>query len=340
MAFVMPSSLPPKRRHPGVDEFDLIKRLLAPLAEAMPGTFDLTNDAAVVSPPAGQDLVVTKDMVAAGVHFLPDDPPDLIARKLLRVNLSDLAAMGASPLGYLVGAAFNEPLDEVWIRQFVDGLRLDQEAFGIGLLGGDTITVGSAPLVLSLTALGAVPQGQALVRSGAVPGDLLAVSGTLGDGALGLRCLRGEVDVDDDDRAHLVDRYRLPRPRLDLGVELRRRATAVLDISDGLIADAGHLSQESGVAIRIDAGRLPLSGAARRLLDLDVELLNDVLTGGDDYELLYTISEAELGRLRDTDAGVSVIGAVEEGSGVRVIDTDGNDMTPKRTGWRHGESMR
>ncbi len=340
MAFALRSLLHRKRRQPGVDEFDLIKRLLAPLAAAVPGTFNLTNDAAVVSPPAGQDLVVTKDMVAAGVHFLPDDPPDLIARKLLRVNLSDLAAMGASPLGYLVGAAFREPLDESWLIRFVDGLRADQETFGLGLLGGDTITVGQAPLVLSLTALGAVPQGQALTRSGAVPGDVLAVSGTLGDGALGLRCLRDEVAVDTDDHEFLVDRYRLPRPRLELGVKLRGRATAVLDISDGLIADAGHLSEESNVAIRIDAERLPLSGAAQRLVGRDPKHLDDVLTGGDDYELLFTIGEADLAALTETDAGVSAIGVVEAGSGVRVVDGMGVDITPTRTGWRHGEFTR
>lgn len=340
MACAVPSFPRPKRRTPGVDEFDLIKRLLAPLAAATPGTFELTNDAAVISPPAGRDLVVTKDMVAAGVHFLPDDPPDLIARKLLRVNLSDLAAMGASPLGYLVGGAFSEPLDEGWLIQFVDGLRNDQEKFGLGLLGGDTITVGQAPLVLSLTALGTVPRGQALTRSGAAPGDVLAVSGTLGDGALGLRCLRDEVAVDADDHDLLVDRYRLPRPRLGLGAALRGRATAVLDISDGLMADAGHLSEESNVAIRIEAERLPLSGAARRLVGREPKYFDDVLTGGDDYELLFTIGEADLAGLEGAEAGVSVIGAVEAGSGVQVVDAAGNAITPKRTGWRHGESAR
>ncbi|MEM7122692.1 MAG: thiamine-phosphate kinase [Pseudomonadota bacterium] len=334
----MPSLPRLKRRPPGVDEFDLIKRLLAPLAAATPGTFDLTNDAAIISPPVGQDLVVTKDMVAAGIHFLPDDPPNLIARKLLRVNLSDLAAMGASPLGYLVGAAFSEPLDEDWLIQFVDGLAADQEDFGLGLMGGDTIAVGDGPLVLSLTALGVVPQGGALTRSGAVPGNLLAVSGTLGDGALGLRCLRGEIAADPDDHDYLVDRYRLPRPRLELGSALIGRATAALDISDGLAADAGHLSEQSNVAIRIDVDSLPLSGAARRLVDGDPAYLDSVLTGGDDYELLFTIGEADLADVRDTDAGVRVIGMVEAGSGVWIVDADGHDITPTKTGWRHGKS--
>ena len=323
-----------------MDEFDLIKRLLAPLAAATPGTFNLTNDAAVISAPAGQDLVVTKDMMAAGVHFLPDDPPDLIARKLLRVNLSDLAAMGASPVGYLVGAALNEPLDENWLVQFVDGLATDQKTFGLDLLGGDTIAIGDAPLVLSLTALGTVPQGQALTRSGAVPGNLLAVSGTLGDGALGLRCLRGEVAIVADDHDYLVDRYRLPRPRLNLGTALVGRASAALDISDGLIADAIHLSVESNVAIRIDTECLPLSGAVRRLVDGDRARLDDVLTGGDDYELLFTIGEADLEDVQGVDVDVNVIGAVEAGSGVRIVDAAGNDITPTNTGWRHGKSTR
>jgi thiamine-monophosphate kinase len=321
-----------------VDEFALIGRLLAPLSAGAPGAFGLANDAATLAIEPGHDLVVTKDMMAESVHFLPDDPPDLVARKLLRVNLSDLAAMGAEPLGYLIGAGLTRRTDEAWLAAFADGLAADQRSYGISLLGGDTIGVGDGPLVLSLTALGQVERGRALTRSGARPGDLLVVSGTLGDASLGLKCLRGEIDADSPDRADLAERYRLPRPRLDLGRRLIGRASAALDVSDGLVGDAGHLAEGAGLAIEIDAASLPLSQAVRRIVERRPDLLTSVLAGGDDYELLFTVAPGDLASIDGDGVALGVIGRCKPGRGVRVLDAEGRDVTPAGGGWQHALS--
>jgi thiamine-monophosphate kinase len=281
------------------------------------------------------DLVVTKDLMAENVHFLSDDPPDLVARKLLRVNLSDLAAMGAAPLGYLVGAGLTARTDEDWIARFVAGLAADQAIYDTDLMGGDTIGLGDGPLVLSLTALGQVESGRTLTRSAARAGDLLVVSGVVGDAALGLACLKGEIEPDPSDRDHLIGRYRLPQPRLDLGRRLVGRASAALDVSDGLVADAGHLAQESGLAIEIEAAAVPLSDAVARLVADAPHHLNTAFTGGDDYELLFTIAEDDLAGLDGGEVPLSVIGRCRPGSGVTVVDGEGRDITPGDGGWRH-----
>jgi thiamine-monophosphate kinase len=314
-------------------EFELIDRVLKPLAKGFPGALDLTDDAALVDVPAGQQLVVAKDAIVADVHFLADDPPDLIAGKLLRVNLSDLAAMGADPLGYLTALARPKDISDAWLRRFAAGLMVDQQRFRCHLLGGDT-TSTHGPLTLSLTILGLVPRGQALLRSGAKAGDDIWVSGTLGDAALGLRVLRGLAATEDETLA-LVDRYRTPRPRLILGRALRGLATAAIDVSDGLLADLGHVCETSGVAAVIDVARLPLSPVARGIPGSR----DAALAGGDDYELLFTAPEArraEIERLGATlDHGLARIGKIEAGSGVRVVDADRRDVALDRTGWRH-----
>ena len=317
-----------------MDEFDLIARYLAPLTQGAPGAFGLANDAATLGVSPGTELVVTKDMMAEGVHFLADDPPDLVARKLLRVNLSDLAAMGAEPIGYLIGAGLTERTGEDWIRAFVAGLEADQKTYGVRLLGGDTIGLGAGPLVLSLTVLGAVPTGCALIRSGARPGDLLVVSGQLGDAALGLLCLQGRLEIAGGDRESLIARCRLPQPRLSLGRSLIGRASAALDVSDGLVGDAGHLAEESGVAIEIAAASLPLSEAVGRLVEADPAHLASVMAGGDDYELLFTIAEADLAELA-AEVPLTVVGRCLAGEGVKAVDGAGRDITPAIGGWRH-----
>jgi thiamine-monophosphate kinase len=315
-------------------EFEFIAARLKPLAAGTPGALDLEDDAALLDPPAGMTLVLTKDAMVAGVHFLADDPPGEIAKKLLRVNLSDLAAMGATPVGYLLALARAKETPESWLADFCQGLAEDQAEFAIGLLGGDTVST-PGPLTLSLTAVGLVPEGQALRRRGALPGDDLWVSGTLGDGALGLLVLQGKLDPADGSRDFLVRRYRLPQPRLALGQGLRGLAHAALDVSDGLLADLGHILDVSGVGAELWADQLPLSPAARDLPGAR----EAALSGGDDYELLFT---APLGRREDVAAlarrlglPLTRIGRMEAGSRVRVLDETGQEIAPARRGWQH-----
>ena len=275
-----------------LSEFAFIAERLRPLAAGTPGALGLADDAALLDPPAGAELVLTKDAMVAGVHFLPDDPPGDVAKKLLRVNLSDLAAMGAAPLGYLLALIRPKATAEDWLADFCRGLAEDQARFGIGLLGGDTVST-PGPLALSLTALGHVPRGTALRRCGARPGDDVWVSGTLGDAALGLKVLQGELAVADEVRAPLVERYRLPQPRLALGEALRGLASAALDVSDGLLADLGHILETSKLGAEIRAAALPLSPAARTLPGAP----DAALAGGDDYELLFTAAPDQRARI-------------------------------------------
>ncbi len=322
-------------------EFELIARYFAPLAEAAPGAQGLRNDAALFDPGAGESLVMTVDAMVAGVHFLPEDPPETIGRKLLRVNLSDLAAMGARPRGYLLTTAFPRDIDEAWIAAFAAGLAEDQTLFGVALYGGDTVST-PGPLTLSLTAFGEVPKDRALSRATARAGDLVYVSGTIGDGLLGLEALGGALaDLPEDQRAYLAARYRLPEPRLDLGRHLAGTglASAALDVSDGLAADLGHIAEESGLAAKIEAGAVPLSPAARVVLESAPERLPELLAGGDDYELLFTVAPGRGGEVAALaaalDLPLTAIGRMAAGRGLRVHDPAGQEVTLKGTGWRH-----
>lgn len=323
----------------GRDEFGLIADILAPLAAGTPGAFGLEDDAAAVSLSAGHELIVTKDALVAGVHFLADDDPALVARKLLRVNLSDLAAMGAAPLCYLMALALPRDLDEGWLRRFADGLGADQSAYGIGLTGGDMVATEGV-LTLTLTALGELPAGTALRRSGARAGDLVLVSGTIGDGALGLEAARGQLDrLEPDHRAYLAGRYHLPQPRLALGQRLRGLARAAIDISDGLAADLGHLCRASGCAAEVEAELVPLSEAARAVLGPAPERLAGILTGGDDYELLFAApaeAGADLAALAaELALPLTPIGHFTEGAGVRLLDRNGAPLDLAAGGYRH-----
>ena len=315
-------------------EFEFIAARLRPLAAGTAGALDLQDDAALLDPPAGMTLVLTKDAMVAGVHFLTDDPPGAIAKKLLRVNLSDLAAMGAAPVGYLLALARARETPETWLADFCQGLAEDQAAFGIGLLGGDTVST-PGPLTLSLTAIGQLPKGQALRRSGARAGDDLFVSGTLGDGALGLLVLQGKLDPPPAARDFLIERYRLPQPRLALGQALRGLAHAALDVSDGLLADLGHILEASGVGAELWADRLPLSAAARNLPGAR----DAALAGGDDYELLFTAPASERSAIdalaRKLDLPLTLIGQVQVTLGLRVLDAAGREIHTERAGWQH-----
>jgi thiamine-monophosphate kinase len=314
-------------------EFDFIDRLLKPLARGYPGALELGDDAALVELPTGHELVVTKDALVADIHFLRDDPPGLVAGKLLRVNLSDLAAMGAEPLGYLTALARSPDIDDAWLRRFTSGLMVDQQRFGCHLLGGDTVST-PGPLTMSLTMLGTVPKGRALLRSGARAGDEIWVSGTLGDAALGLRVLRG-LAVAEEEAMALIDRYHTPRPRLALGRALRGLATAAIDVSDGLAADLGHVLEASGVGATLEATLLPLSPVARGIPGARVA----ALTGGDDYELLFTAPASRRGEVEALasrlDHRVTRIGTVLAESGCVVLDESGKAINSGRGGWRH-----
>ncbi len=322
-------------RLPG--EFELIRRYFAPLAG--PGSLGLTDDAAVLEPRPGWSLVATTDTVIAGVHFLGGDPPDLVARKALRVNLSDLAAMGAEPLGYLLVTALPASTDEDWVRGFAGGLLRDQEEFAIPLIGGDTaFTPG--PLSLTITALGQVESGKALLRSTARPGHRVYVSGTLGDGAFGLKVARGGgMGLPEEARAYLLDRYRLPRPRVALGRRLVAVASAALDISDGLAADLGHICEASGVGAAIEAARVPLSPAARAFIETGGGNLLDAITGGDDYELLFTApaeSESTLARIAaELDLPLTQLGEIRAEPDLVVLDARGRPLSLGAGGYRH-----
>lgn len=316
-----------------MNEFSLIADYFAPLAGE--GAFGLKDDAAALRVPEGRELVLTKDAMIAGVHFFVDDAAGDIARKLLRVNLSDLAAKGAEPLGYLLACMLPKDTPEPWIADFAAGLARDQKEFGITLLGGDT-AAGSATLCLSLTALGTVAKGTMLRRNGAKAGDDVYVSGTIGDAALFLKS--GQWSMVSGQEEYLRQRYLVPRPRLALGRALIGVASACLDISDGLAADAGHIAEVSGVCLELEAENVPLSDVARACVAQDEKLWETVLSGGDDYELLFTAPPEKAAALAQAaqKSGVSVtrIGTVTQGAGV-IVRQGGQPMEFARKGWTH-----
>ena len=324
-----------------MDEFEAIARLFRPLSEGAPEAFGLSDDAAALPPRPGFDLVVTKDAVVEGVHFLPGDPPGLVARKLLRVNLSDLAAKGAEPYGYFLAVSWPAHWGDEAKTAFAAGLAQDQAEFGVRLLGGDT-TSTPGPFTASVTMMGWVPSGRMLRRSGAKPGQALLVTGTIGDGALGLLAAQGELAaLGDERRAALADRYRLPRPRLALREGLLAHASACLDVSDGLIGDVIHMEEASGVAIQIDLERLPLSEAARAFVERcsdPVAALAELATAGDDYELAIAASIPEAMMLAvaaaEADIPLTPIGRIAEGMGTLVLHK-GQPVLLTRTGWKH-----
>lgn len=327
------------QKPPRISEFGLIARYFAPLAAAAPEALDLVDDAAVIAPHAGHELVVTTDALVAGVHFLPDDPPDLVARKALRVNLSDLAAKGAVPRWYLLDAVFPNDLPEEWIAGFARGLRQDQDEYGIHLIGGDTAST-PGPLTLAITAMGETPIGKMLRRSTARAGDDIYVSGTVGDGALGLLACQGTLaHLSDADRAALTDRYRLPRPRVTLGPKLIGLATAALDVSDGVVADLGHICETSHLAAIVEETNVPLSAAARAALEHAPDLIDRVLGGGDDYEILFTAPPclaADLAALAGaTGLPLTRIGRMAAGEGVQIRAAGGRLRRLARGGWAH-----
>jgi thiamine-monophosphate kinase len=324
------------------DEFDHIARWFRPLTSGAPEALDLLDDAAVLPSRPGFDLVVTKDALVAGVHFLPEDPLDLVARKLLRTNLSDLAAKAAEPYGYFLAVAWPQGTGEAERERFCAGLEADQRAYGLKLFGGDTVST-PGPLTLSATLLGWVPAGAMVRRSGARPGEVVLVSGVIGDGGLGLRAATGALaDAAPGHVAALAERYRLPEPRLGLREALRRHASAAADVSDGLLADAGHIAKVSGVGLRLTLEALPLSEAARAWLSRQPDpapALAELASLGDDYEVVLTAPADQVGALVGEAAGVGIaltpIGEVVAGQGVEA-SYRGQPVPLARRGWTHG----
>jgi thiamine-monophosphate kinase len=312
-------------------EFDRIARYFAPLAAAE--GLGLADDAAVWTPPAGRQAVLTVDQMIEGVHFLPDDPPDLVARKLMRRNLSDLAAMGARPEGYLLATALRADTPEAWLAGFAAGLAADQAAFGAPLWGGDSSST-PGPVTTAITMIGSLEPGTALRRGGALPGEAIFVTGTIGDAVLGLQAARGEIG---DPTGGLRARRLLPTPRT--GLALAGIATAAIDVSDGLVQDLGHVCRASGCGAVIEAGLVPLSDAARAA---GPGWRATILTGGDDYELLIAAPaglqaalEAACADVRLTRIGRFVAGKPD----VVVVDEDGRPVPLGREGWQHFQSI-
>ena len=324
---------------PAGGEFGRIARLFRPLAAGFPGALGLKDDAALVDVPAGFQLVVTTDAMVEGVHFLGTDDPAQVAAKLLRVNLSDLAAKGADPYAYSLVTGLPRGLPEEWLEGFAAGLAADQAAYGIHLIGGDSVST-PGPAVLTVSALGLVPEGRMVRRGGARDGDLVMVTSTIGDAALGLRLALGRpLDATAEEGAFLLRRLRRPEPRTALAAALREHATAAADVSDGLLADVGHIAAASGLRAEVRADAVPLSPAGRRLSEGDAGLLPTMLTGGDDYEVVFTLPPARRDALlaAATAAGVPVaeIGVMRAGGGVVLLDGQGRDVTPAALGWQH-----
>ena len=326
-------------------EDSLIERYFRPLAND-PGAFNLTDDAAILSG-CGDDLVVTTDAVVEGVHFLADDPPDTIARKALRVNLSDLAAKGATPAGFVLTLALREAVD-AWLEPFARGLGEDANSFGCALLGGDTVST-PGPKMISITAFGRTPPGKMIRRDTARPGDRLVVTGTIGDSALGLDILSGgavaaALHGDASARTMLIERYRVPRPRVGLASAVRDLASAAMDVSDGLAGDLAKLCLVSGVSAVIDAMSIPLSAAAAALLKCGVVGIEAIVAGGDDYEILCAIPENRLEAFgeaaRATGVPVTPIGTVMAGSTPpRFLDGQGSEILLSRLSYSHFQGL-
>lgn len=316
-------------------EFELIAKYFAPMAA--PGALGLVDDAAFITPPPGHDLVLTKDLLVAGVHFFADDPPGTIAQKALRVNLSDLAGKGAIPLGFLLGLGLPDGWNEAWLKAFAGGLAKDAKAFACPVYGGDTVKTG-ARLTISITAFGAVPAGGMVRRGGAQAGDFVYVSGTIGDGALGLTEWRRQQSGEPYETS-LAKRYLVPQPRLALVPALSAHAHGGMDISDGLVGDAAKMAATSGIAIRLYLADVPLSPAARRLIKARPALLKTAVTGGDDYEILCTVAPGETepfeAAARVAKVPVTRIGECAAGTGVSVLDSAGRKVTFRNASFRH-----
>ncbi len=317
-------------------EFEWIETYLRPLTGGRKEALALRDDAAIISCAPGQELVVTTDTINEAIHFLRDTPADAIAHKALATNLSDLAAKGATPYAYSLALSLTEAEHEAWLAAFCDSLAALQQDYGCFLLGGD-MTRSRGGLSIAITALGWVAPDTALRRSGAQPGDMVYVSGTIGDALCGLHQLQHHPNT--DPTGWLTTRYQRPTPRCALGRALIGTATACLDISDGLLQDGGHIAACSQVALELDATRIPISDPARAYCRQHHLPLGELLAGGDDYELLFTVPAEQHKVLpaiaAETGLALTAIGHVGEGAGIRLVDAHGQPIAYDKSGWQH-----
>jgi thiamine-monophosphate kinase len=327
----------------GSAEDKLIARYFAPLARH-PGAFGLQDDAAILSPPEGHDVVLKTDAIVGGVHFFPDDPADAVARKALRVNLSDLAAKGAKPAGFLLSLALPQDVSADWLEGFARGLGEDARTYDCPLLGGDTDRT-PGPVTIAIAAFGTLPQGSMVLRSGARAGDRVFISGTIGDAALGLAQRRDphaaqRWNLGAMERSHLAARYLLPQPRTALAETVRTHASATMDVSDGLAGDLAKLCRASNVSADVEIARVPLSSAARLAVTAEAGLIETILAGGDDYEILCALRPDRAGAFAAAAiaAGVAVseIGAITAGNTPpRFLDNAGKPLALSRVSYSH-----
>ncbi|MDF3163105.1 thiamine-phosphate kinase [Pseudomonas proteolytica] len=314
-------------------EFELIRTYFAaaPCAQGGEGiVLGIGDDCALLAVPSGEQLAISTDTLVAGVHFADPCDPFLLGQRSLAVAVSDLAAMGAYPLAFTL-ALTTPTVAADWLQRYAQGLNAMAQRCGVGLVGGDTTR---GPLSLTVTVFGRVPAGLALTRSGAQPGDLLCVGGDLGNAAGALPLVLGQRSAAAQIAEPLLGHYWSPQPQLALGMALRGKATSALDISDGLLADCGHIAKASAVSLVIERQRLPLSAALLAFLG-DEQARSAALSGGDDYVLAFTLPPTELGPLLAEGWPVHVVGRVEAGAGVRLLDAGGHDITPAVRGYQH-----
>ena len=318
-------------------EFSIIKKYFAPFASQ--GAFEFRDDAAEIVPNEDMAFVITQDAIAEGIHFFSGDPAALIAKKALRVNLSDLAAKGATPKYISLALGLGRAWNEEWVADFANGLKDDCEAYGIQLTGGDTFSTGGG-FVISITAIGEVPHGQYVSRLNAEAGDTIFITGCIGDAALGLLAHERQiVGLNDNDSAYLTNRYLLPQPRVEAAKIIQKFATASMDISDGLIGDLEKLCQASEVGAALEIHNVPFSQALQNAISLESNLLKTALTGGDDYEILFTVAQQKLTEfeslIKDFELQFTRIGTISSGQGVKVFDRDDQLIEFEKTSYDH-----
>ncbi len=319
-----------------MNEFELIQHFFTRSACAQGGEnipLGIGDDCALLQIPTGHYCAVSTDSLVSGVHFPKDSPPFLLGQRVLAVAVSDLAAMGAKPLGFTLAITL-EQIDTPWLQAFSEGLSTMAQHCAIALIGGDTTR---GPLAMTVTVMGAVPTHHSLLRSGAQVGDLLCVSGPLGAAAAALPFVLGQVAADTvpaEAQQQLLAAYWTPQPQLELGRWLLGKASAALDISDGLLADCGHIAKASKVALQIEQARVPIAAAVLRTVG-DADALQCALSGGDDYQLAFTIAASYLEALQQRFTAVQVIGRVSAGQGVQLLDSAGQSIKCAHLGYQH-----